>query len=402
MSDVPLGDFLSITKDPVRLEADTEYHTVGIYSFGRGLFPRPVVLGSDVSYSTYYRVAEDQFVYSKLFAWEGALAVVPPDFDGYFVSQEFPTFNIDCRRALPGFVQLLTTWPELWERVRTGEAGMGGRRKRVHPDKLMAVEVPLPDVAAQARIVDLMRAIDSAVLAADNRESALRDVSKRMVSRWASENTVDTAKLGGLASMGSGPSWKAADETSEPGPGRTRVIGITNTPARGDLELAEEKYVSGLPHSTKTLTSRSLLMIRTNGNRARIGNVYRVPLAAQGFAFSAFQIGLHFDDPEAAAFAYWMLSESRVQQTISEAASGTTGLGNVAVRWLKELDLPWPDDPHERARAVDLFDASAEAVRSAARVAAALRDLRGAVLSDFLHGERDLSDSYDELLERAS
>ena len=41
----------------------------------------------------------DQFVYSKLFAWEGALAVVDSEFDGLFVSQEFPTFTIDRHMA---------------------------------------------------------------------------------------------------------------------------------------------------------------------------------------------------------------------------------------------------------------------------------------------------------------
>jgi type I restriction enzyme S subunit len=135
MPDRPLRDVLTLVSDPVRLESDAEYATAGILSYGRGLFKRPVITGAETSYSTYYRLHHGQFVYSKLFAWEGALAVVDSRFDSMFVSQEFPTFAIDAKLATPEYLAVLCTWPEAWARVSEGETGMGGRRKRVHPDR---------------------------------------------------------------------------------------------------------------------------------------------------------------------------------------------------------------------------------------------------------------------------
>ena len=84
MREVPLGEVISSAKDTVRLDDATEYRTVGILSYGRGLFERPIVRGDEVSYSTYFRIAADQFIYSKLFAWEGALTVVPDYLNGVF------------------------------------------------------------------------------------------------------------------------------------------------------------------------------------------------------------------------------------------------------------------------------------------------------------------------------
>src|SRR2546429_6130715 len=107
MSDRPLGDVLTLDRDPVTLEDDQAYATVGIYSYGRGLFDRPLVAGKDTSYSTYYKLHRGQFVYSKLFAWEGALAVVDEHSAGMFVSQEFPTFTIDSTLATPEYFALL-------------------------------------------------------------------------------------------------------------------------------------------------------------------------------------------------------------------------------------------------------------------------------------------------------
>lgn len=143
-------------------------------------------------------------------------------------------------------------------------------------------------------------------------------------------------------------------------------------------------------------------MIRTNGNRARIGNVYRVPTEATGCAFSAFQIGLQFDSPTDAAFAYWMLAESGMQDRISASASGTTGLGNVAIRWLRQQALPWPELESERAELVGLFDSCSVATRRTTELEAALHELRTAVLADLLSGNHRIPDSYDEQLERAS
>ena len=90
MVDRALGDVLTLDRDPVALEDDQVYRTVGVYSYGRGLFERPLVTGRETSYSIYYRLRRGQLVYSKLFAWEGALAVVDERSDSMFVSQDFP------------------------------------------------------------------------------------------------------------------------------------------------------------------------------------------------------------------------------------------------------------------------------------------------------------------------
>lgn len=157
---VLLGDILTLERDEVRLNPSDSYLTAGILSYGRGLFKRPVVLGSETSYSNYYRLHDGQFVYSKLFAWEGALAVVGSEFDGLFVSQEFPTFSIDRHKAEPKFIRLLCQWPELWRSVREGQTGMGGRRKRVHPAYMLTIPVPLLDLTAQRGVIQLVDDLD--------------------------------------------------------------------------------------------------------------------------------------------------------------------------------------------------------------------------------------------------
>jgi type I restriction enzyme, S subunit len=147
-----LGAFLRPDVDNDLVEADRIYFTAGIYSHGRGLFRRPPIQGSETSYSKYSRLHTGQFVYSKLFGWEGATAVVDPEFDGLHVSQEFPTFSIDISLAEPRYVRYLAQWNGLHAKLRDKGTGVGSRRQRVSADRLLSTTVPLPDLDEQGRI----------------------------------------------------------------------------------------------------------------------------------------------------------------------------------------------------------------------------------------------------------
>ena len=180
MREVSLADVLSARSDSVHLQEDTVYRTAGILSYGRGLFKRPPIFGRDTKYSTYYRLHENQFVYSKLFAWEGALAVVSPDFDGLFVSQEFPTFDIDGSQIIPQYLERICKWPNTWEHIRAHESGMGGRRKRVNPSRILRVPIPLPDIQEQRRIVDLLGRADQALAAQSRLENSAAQLARAL------------------------------------------------------------------------------------------------------------------------------------------------------------------------------------------------------------------------------
>lgn len=113
----------------------------------------------DTSAKTLYRVRAGQFIYSRLFAFEGAYAVVPPDLDGCFVSNEFPAFDWIEGSADPGFVAWIFKQPSVWAEIAKLGVGMGDRRRRVHPENLLSFRVPLPPLDEQRRIVARLDAV---------------------------------------------------------------------------------------------------------------------------------------------------------------------------------------------------------------------------------------------------
>jgi len=147
--------------DEVAVEPNRTYPNVGVLSFGRGLFEKSPIDGAATSASRLYRIRAGQLIYSRLFAFEGAYATVEQRFDGYFVSNEFPTFTLDETRIDIGFLAGYLRTPAVWEELAKGSKGLGLRRQRVHPETLLAHTISLPPLHEQRTIRLLLEKIDA-------------------------------------------------------------------------------------------------------------------------------------------------------------------------------------------------------------------------------------------------
>lgn len=148
-----LGDAMEPVKDTLSVEATGVYPNLGIYSFGRGLFEKPPIEGTNTSAKVLNRVRAGQFIYSRLFAFEGSYSFVPAQFDGYFVSGEFPTFDVDPEVTSAEFIAASLRSPRAWEDLRGSSRGLGLRRQRVQVESLLAYEMWFPPAEVQQRLV---------------------------------------------------------------------------------------------------------------------------------------------------------------------------------------------------------------------------------------------------------
>jgi type I restriction enzyme, S subunit len=160
---VRLRDVLTEYGDPHAVRADQSYPNFGIYSFGRGLFSKPPISGLETSASRLYRAKAGLFIYSRLFAFEGAYGVVNEDFDGFFVSNEYPMFECDRTRILPEFLAAYVLPPSIWKRIAEGSVGLGDRRQRVQPSQLLNLEVLLPPIEWQHSIRTVWEKLSAAL-----------------------------------------------------------------------------------------------------------------------------------------------------------------------------------------------------------------------------------------------
>lgn len=301
------------------------------------------------------------------------------------------------RGVEPAILGLILSSKGMIEAYDAISIGSIPRRRRAPWQDFLALPVLVPPLAEQRRIVDLIGAVDEAI---GELQESLRAARQVMAHLRRIEGNNRFVGLGDLCVMRSGPSFAAADMLVQPEPGAVPLLGIPNTPASGQLALDRISYVRGVPASSLRLDESSLVLIRTNGNRSRIGNVYRADRRTAGFVVSAFQIALKPHDPAESAFLYWYLGSPDVQAEISASASGSTGLGNVAVSWLKSLQIPRLTSD-EVAAYVERCEAAGAVIAGQAEELQSLEALRGNLLTALLSGAHEIPAGYDEFLTAA-
>lgn len=153
---------MALDVSAVEVNAIESYEIVGVLNRGRGLLHRDPIRGSDTAYKYLHQIGPNQVIYSRLKAFEGAIAVTPPDLGRAFASQEFPTFT--CGDALmPDYFRLITTTKHLWDMMQGLSTGMGGRRERVKPKDFLTIGITLPSLGEQRRIVMVVDAVDKQI-----------------------------------------------------------------------------------------------------------------------------------------------------------------------------------------------------------------------------------------------
>lgn len=154
---VALDELLELNNLEVAVESGTSYEIAGVYSFGRGMFRRAAIDGSQTKYKKLHRIRADQLVMSRLKAWEGALALAPNDLDGWFVSPEFPTFDIDIEVVDVRFLAAVLTSERFWSRLKDASKGIGARRERVNASRLLEQVVDLPPLEQQRSVATVLQ-----------------------------------------------------------------------------------------------------------------------------------------------------------------------------------------------------------------------------------------------------
>jgi type I restriction enzyme S subunit len=139
-----IADIAALALDPHPVKSDRSYPNVGILSYAKGLFGKVPIDGAATSAKTLYRIRPDQFIYSRLFAFEGAYALVSEDFDGCYVSNEFPTFDVNRELASSKFLMALFMTEGDWQEMRASTKGVGDRRLRIQPEHILAREIWIP------------------------------------------------------------------------------------------------------------------------------------------------------------------------------------------------------------------------------------------------------------------
>ncbi len=145
----PMSGVAPIVRRKVEIKMDGEYPELGVRSFGKGTFHKPVLNGIDVGSKKLYRIEPDDLVLSNVFAWEGAIAVARPSDSGRFGSHRFITCVPEKGVTTAAFLCFYLLTDEGIEKVREASPGGAGRNRTLGLKKLEKIEVPVPPFEKQ-------------------------------------------------------------------------------------------------------------------------------------------------------------------------------------------------------------------------------------------------------------
>lgn len=385
-----LADVASLDVERVRVSDDSSYRIAGVLNAGQGVFERELLQGSETSYEFLHRLRTSRIVMRKLTAFEGAITCVPPLFDGLFVSTEFPTYKIDETRLLPSFMAVVCQWPHLWEQMRLVSTGTVQRRKRVNPHALLSIQIPLPSLAVQHRIVDLVAAIDRnrdavatvATEATNTAASARRELIES--AAW------DVLPLGELVTIES----KLVDPT-DPQHRDLPHVGIDRIESRTGRLLPLSSAAD------EAVTSGKFLFGPEDVIYAKIRpNLRKAAWPQQRGLASADAYPLRPRSTVAPGYLLHLLLSDQFSAEVT-ARSGRTKMPKVNRSELLSVAVPCPP-PEDQRRIAGVLGALAGVGDLARQEHACLEALRAAVIDDLLTGNHAIPDEYDALLERTS
>lgn len=329
---------------------------------------------------------------------------------GYFGSGTEPTtvdshvtiVRPDPRVVAPAYLSLALYAKES-ELVRLQSGSTN--QTELSPSALGAVEIDLPSLAEQRRIVDLIGAVDEGSAATQEAAAAYIRMGQELVAHEWYEAGSQRTPVATLAGMDFGRRLKDGDwiESKDQSPRMDDAIRLLQLADLGVGEFLDrsDRWIS--PETFRRLRCTAVLpgdlLISRMADPA--GRTARVPTWDYGMV-TAVDCTILRLDPTIADADYWlaMLNSREWFAEVDRLATGSTRR-RVTRRNLERVLVPLV--PIERQRLIGaLLAAVAEGAAAARTVTGDLRALRAALLADLLSGEHEIPAAYDRLLDGAA
>jgi type I restriction enzyme, S subunit len=151
-TEVRLGEVLRKAETWIDLSPERIYKEVTVRLWGQGVALRRAATGAEIRADRRLQVRAGQFILSRIDARNGAFGIIPSDLDGAVVSNDFPVFDTDAARLLPGFLGWMSRTSAFVEKCGVASEGTTNR-VRLKEDKFLRLPVAIPPLLEQRRIV---------------------------------------------------------------------------------------------------------------------------------------------------------------------------------------------------------------------------------------------------------
>lgn len=317
-------------------------------------------------------------VYSKIDVRNGAIGIVPEIYGKVAFTSEFPIYEVDTAKINSLYLQLILKTSLFNKLINSLVSGSSGR-KRVNPEGLEGLKIPMPSLAEQKKIFSTWRqaeeeanklfekaqiatqtASDSFLSSIGVKKATITRRGKVFVLRfknlvrwdfeWTSrfeskkeENEKwQTKKLVSVLTLNHSGVWGK----SPIGTNDTKVLRSTNIQNNewvwGDTA---SRFITESEFKKYKLEEGDIIITKSSGSKDHIGKCAYVTkeIEQMNCAFSNFMQRIRFDKEVVHPFfGFLFVSNPYIRIKLLEASTTTTGLRNLKVDAINDLLVPLP------------------------------------------------------------
>ena len=182
---VKFREFLRPNSRPYLLGAEEDANLVGMRLYGGGPFHRELKPAMRIAKKSHFVIKSGDVIFNKLFAWKGTFGIVPPELDGMFVSDKFPTYELDRAKVDAQFLRWYFRCPPLWDEAKTMSTGSAALSKlTLNPPKFLLLTMPLPPLAEQRRVVARIEELAAQIHEARTLRQQADDEAEALAASW--------------------------------------------------------------------------------------------------------------------------------------------------------------------------------------------------------------------------
>lgn len=417
---VPLGDFLERIINPIPNAAQhlTELNVIGKISFGGKLHLRSAVAKQDYR-GNLFRALPGDLIFSKIRIAQGSLCVVPDELDHVAVSAEYPIYRADPEQVSLRYLVLLLGSPPFRALLNDLAAGNTTKR-RITPANFEELEVPLPDLPEQKRLVAAHRQARKAAAARDAEATAREqaavvafeaalgltpppDLPRRRAfisrwqdfDRWSAERVtqVEAARnhVAELPTFELVPLEEVADVSyglqvspaSRPNQHPRPYLRVANV-KRGMLDLREIKYID-VPDAEMykyALQPGDILLTEgSSADQVGRGALWQGEIEHCVHQNHVLRVRVRPDVELLPEFVLAYINTPTGQAYFRSKAKQTTNLASINSQEVKEMPMPLPNTIAEQTQIMVLLTHEQNAIAELRREAAGLREAADAAFA---------------------
>ncbi len=193
---VKLSKILKESKE-IALDSDAD-RRIRVLLNANGVMKRPLTKETEGA-TTYYVRKTNQFIYGKQNLHKGAFGIIPSELDGFSSSSDLPAFDID-KSCLPKWLDYFFKQGNFY--LSLIDIAKGAATKRIQPNSLFEIEIPLPNVDEQRVIIENIQKKEfvhnqltfeieqQKQLLSQFKQAILQEaIQGKLTENWLSENT---------------------------------------------------------------------------------------------------------------------------------------------------------------------------------------------------------------------